>query len=162
MTTTTDHRTLLPLRVPALCCECGTVREVAFRNASCAETRSLKCATCRRTTVHTPIKPPGWDVHEHLNSKVKVKLTVPQKLDVLRGLDVEVLHADNTTRAAALWWHTPEYVFTAEISSATPEAQLDGILDEMLVRVTAPSTSFWRVRIEDDGAVVPCVGWHAR
>ena len=81
----------LPERIAALCCECGTPRDVSFRYAGSGGDRDLRCAVCRRTTRHAPVRPEGWDWREAENRKSGATLVgVERDLAHIRSLGILV------------------------------------------------------------------------
>ena len=56
--------------IPALCCVCGTAREVSHQAITLSENRRLKCATCGRMTMHAQVLPAGaYDWREVANTR---------------------------------------------------------------------------------------------
>ena len=75
-------------RVTALCCECGTVRDVAERYMGLPE-RRLRCATCRHTTLHARVLADAerdWRERDNLESEPRL----PKVLDDFKALGVRV------------------------------------------------------------------------
>jgi hypothetical protein len=61
--------------IPALCCVCGTQREVSRQAMQNYErVRKLKCATCKVMTAHAGVFGPGTDWREQENRRAGVRL----------------------------------------------------------------------------------------
>jgi len=91
MTATTQTDPLLPRFVPALCCECGAVRQAGFRNASAGPERPLKCSACGRQTTHAIIAPEGWDYREKSNREANGMLAkIARNIDHIRSMGILV------------------------------------------------------------------------
>ena len=153
----------------ALCCECGTTRTVSRRASGVGGNRPLRCETCRKTTPHAAIGAEGrLDYGEEQNRKTKPNLTVADKLDVLRALDVDVqevdvLEARDGTRATVgLWWMFDDDVFDLELNRQATEAELDRSLAKVLERVTRPRDHMWYVQDDDDGRPIASVSYTPR
>lgn len=57
--------------IPALCCTCGTLREVSRQAFTISGNRRLKCATCGTMTMHALVLNRGWpyDWREDANTR---------------------------------------------------------------------------------------------
>lgn len=152
----------------ALCCVCGTTRTVSRRAvAGRAGNRTLRCETCRRTTPHAAIGGDRFDWREDLDHEKPPTLTVADKLDVLRALDVDVQEVDalegrdGTRVAVSLWWMFDDDVFDLELNRQATEAELDRLLAKVLERVTRPRDHEWYIQAGDDGRPVADVSYTA-
>lgn len=75
----------------AMCNTCGTTRTTRMKG----DRPRLRCATCGHATGHgLPFLRPDDDWREEINDRVKPKLDVEAKLDVLEALGVEIEEQD--------------------------------------------------------------------
>ena len=160
MSATTEPSTDLLL---ALCCECGSTRTVSRRAAG----RSLRCETCRKTTPHAAIGADRiGDWRESLDHRKKPNLSVDDKLDVLRALDVDVrtmtrMHkaAGVVAIAAVYWYMESDSEFLVKVNRGEcSDAQLGPILTQILERVSAPEDERWFIS-RMDGELVANIMW---
>ncbi|MCR6491717.1 hypothetical protein [Cellulomonas sp. P24] len=97
MSTTAEPGTV----IDALCCECGTVRTVKRSYVGGAGERRLRCATCRATTPHAPIRDVNDDYREHLNAARPVRGDL-DPLDVVRSLGWTVIEVADLRAMASV------------------------------------------------------------
>ena len=160
MTATTQTDPLLPRFVPALCCECGAVRQAGFRNASTGPERPLKCSACGRQTTHAMIAPEGWDYREKSNRETKLNLSMDDQLDLLRSLGARIYEVtERPSLIAGVSQYLDDDTFHVDVNPAADPAQLTCHLAEIVDWVGMPSDKRWFVSKDEDGVVYANVEW---
>ncbi|OIQ84049.1 hypothetical protein GALL_341290 [mine drainage metagenome] len=169
--TSMTERAPLPTHLTALCCECGTPRSVTFKFAGAVGDCRLKCATCKTTTTHAPVRPEGWDYRESINRKITpnlegddAKSVVYAAVEQLETCDVRVEWEDRHGDSLVAWLerYLDDGVYFITLNeNASPGLLLDAL--DRIWSAMATNPGRWHVvPQEDDEPARAWIGYYRK